>query len=293
MVGRFSAFFAVVLGLAVSAPARPPAREARAPDGHAVPGEAIDRLHLLPADIALLDDPGFKWQHLQTEHFVLHHDQRMFAARVARLGEQFYQAISADLPDLRDRIAPARSHIFIFRNARDWQAVVAATPGLDPWTASFVRGNAMYLQELGTTPADKMGLLAHEMTHLVFNRFLPVRLPLWLNEGLAEYYGEFAYRVARGMGQSRRNAFPPLRRQTPLPELFAATTYPADPSETATFYATSKYLVGYLLLRQPRAKWNAFFDRVLNGEEAVAALLAAGGWPDVAALERDFTRFTR
>jgi hypothetical protein len=151
----------------------------------------------------------------------------------------------------------------------------------------------MYLQELGSTPSDKMGLLAHEMTHLVFNRFLPVPLPLWLNEGLAEYYGEFAYRAARGMGQSRRNAFPPLRRQTLLPDLFAATAYPADPATTATFYATSKYLVGYLLLRQPRDKWIAFFNRVLNGEEAVAALLAAYGWADVAALERDFTRFTR
>jgi hypothetical protein len=125
-------FFRPGLGLAVPAPARPPAREARPPDGQVVPGETVDRLHLLPADLALLDHPGFNWQHLQTEHFVLHHDQRMFAARVARLGEQFYQAISADLPDLRDRIAPARSHIFIFRNPRDWQAVVAATPGLDP-----------------------------------------------------------------------------------------------------------------------------------------------------------------
>ena len=49
---------------------------------------------------------------------------------------------------------------------------VASVPGLDPRVISFVRGQAMYLQEFGTG-AEKFNLLAHEMTHLVFNRFLP------------------------------------------------------------------------------------------------------------------------
>jgi hypothetical protein len=169
----------------------------------------VDRAGLTPPDLAILDNPRFRWKHMQTDHFTLHHDQKMFATRVARMGEQFYAAVSADLPDLRDRVSPRRSHIFIFRDARDWQSVVAGRPGLESWAASFVGGNVMYLQEVGRGTSDKMGMLAHEMTHLVFNRFLPVRLPLWLNEGLAEYYGEFAYRAARGMGQGKRNAFPP------------------------------------------------------------------------------------
>lgn len=257
----------------------------------------VERTGLLPADIALLDNPAYKWQHLQTEHFILHHDQKMFAAKVARLGEQFYQAIAADLPQMKDRLAPVRSHIFIFRDARSWQTVVANTPGLDPWAASFVRGPVMYLQEIGTGTADKMGTLAHEMTHLVFNRFLPIRLPLWLNEGLAEYYGEFAYRAARGMGQGKRNAFPPLARWTPLTELLHATSYPlsTDPKVDAVgpFYATGKYLVGFLQLKQPPAKWDEFFNRLLAGDDPLAALLETYGWADIAALEKVFAQFAR
>ena len=256
-----------------------------------IAAEAVERAQLLPADIELLDNPEFQWKHLQTAHFVLHHDQKMFAAKVARLGEQFYDAISADLPDLQDRVSPARSHIFVFRDPRDWRAIVAENPGIDSWAASFVRGNAMYLQETGTATSDKMDTLAHEMTHLVFNRFLPVRLPLWLNEGLAEYYGEFAYRAARGMGQGKNNAFRPLRKRTPLSDLLDATAYPVDPEDVSLFYATSKYMAGFLLLRLPREKWDAFFARVLAGDPALPALLETYGWTDLPSLEKDFDRF--
>ena len=207
MVRRFIAVS--LIGFAGIALAAPPAPM------QDVAGETVERANLLAKDAAWLDHPAYRWQHLQTEHFVLHHDQKMFAAKVARMGEQFYDAISADLPNLQDHFSPARSHIFIFRDPRDWKAIVAGRPGMEPWTASFVSGQVMYLQEMGTVPSDKMDLLAHEMTHLVFNRFLPVRLPLWLNEGLAEYYGEFAYRAAKGMGQSKGNAFRPLRKWTP------------------------------------------------------------------------------
>ena len=269
-------------------PGTPPPAEAQD-----IAAEAVERTGLLPADIAWLDHPEYKWKHLQTGHFILHHDQKMFAAKVARMGEQFYDAISADLPNLQDRVSPARSHVFIFRDPRDWQAIVRGTPGLDLWTASFVRGNVMYLQETGIGLSDKMDTLAHEMTHLVFNRFLTVQLPLWLNEGLAEYYGEFAYKDARGMGQSKNSAFRPLRKWTPMAELLDAAAYPADPVEVNLFYTTSKYLAGYLLLRQPREKWDAFFARLLAGDESRAALYETYGWPDSEALEKEFFKFAR
>lgn len=279
-------FLIGLFGFAALAAAPPPAMQE-------IDSAAVDRTLLRPADAVWLDSPQRAWRHLQTEHFVLHHDQTMFAAKVARMGEQFYAAISTDLPNLRDRVAPARSHLFIFRDPRDWRTVVANTPGMESWAVSFVGGHAMYLQEIGNATSDKMGVLAHEMTHLVFNRFLPVRLPLWLNEGLAEYYGEFAYRAAKGMGQSKRDAFRPLRQWTPLDELLDATAYPADPKDVARFYATSKYLVGYLLLKQPRDRWDAFFARVLAGDPARPALLETYGWTDAEAAEKAFAKFAR
>lgn len=258
-----------------------------------ITSEAVDRAGLIPADVVTLEHPNFRWQHLQTRHFVVHYERKAFAMRVARMAEEFYDAISGDLPDMRDQVDPQRSHVFIFRDARDWQAVVAATPGMEPWAASFVRGQAMYLQEIGSDKADKMGMLAHEMTHLVFNRFLTVRLPLWLNEGLAEYYGEFAYRRARGLTHRERNVFKALRDRTPLAELVAATQYPTVPADVSRFYATAKQFVGYMLWKLPREKWNDFFARTMAGENATAALLDTYGWADLDEIEKEFARFNR
>lgn len=290
MVARLSICLWIALVGAVHA--LPPGRS-RPDEAQDVAADQVEQTGLIPADLAWLNHADYRWKHLQTEHFVLHHEQKIFAAKVARLGEQFYTAISADLPNLQDRISPARSHVFIIRDPRAWKRIVDGTDGLDPWAASFVRGNAMYLQELGTGTGQKMEMLAHEMTHLVFNRFLAVRLPLWLNEGLAEYYGEFAYKDARGMGQSKKAAFRPLRTWTPMDRLLAARAYPADPTEVNQFYVTGKYLTGYLLLRQPREKWDAFFARLLAGDDATAALLETYGWADAAALEKSFAQFAR
>lgn len=290
MVARISTLLWIALACTVLA--RPPGMD-RPEEAQDIDAEAVERTGLIPADLAWLNHPEYRWKHLQTEHFILHHEQKIYATKVARLGEQFYAAISADLPNLQDRTSPARSHLFIFRNPRDWKRIVDGTAGLDPWAASFVRGNVMYLQELGTGTGQKMEMLAHEMTHLVFNRFLPVRLPLWLNEGLAEYYGEFAYKDARGMGQSKKAAFRPLRTWTPMADLLTATAYPVDPVEVNQFYTTGKYLVGYLLLRQPREKWDAFFARLLAGDTSLPALLETYGWADVEAVEKEFTRFAR
>ena len=81
--------------------------------------------------------------------------------------------------------------------------------------------------------------------------------------------------------------------QMPLDQLLAAQSYPSDPMEVDRFYVTSKYLTGYLLLRQPREKWDAFFARLLAGDDATAALLETYGWTDAAALEKSFAQFAR
>jgi len=284
--------FLLLLPLAwEDAEARPNANHL--PETEDISLESVNRSLLLPIDIVWLEDSSFKWKHLQTEHFILHYERKMFATKVARMGEQFYDAISADLPALQDQVSPARSHVYIFRDPKDWKSIIARTPGLDPWAASFVRGQSMYLQEIGKRTSKKMETLAHEMTHLVFNRFLTVRLPLWLNEGLAEYYGAFAYRAAKGMGQSKRNTFRPLRQWMPLANLLTATTYPTDPAEVTLFYTTSKYLVGFLRIKYPQEKWDLFFARLMDGESALPALLDTYGWADVEALEKDFAKFAR
>jgi len=78
-----------------------------------------------------------------------------------------------------------------------------------------------------------------------------------------------------------------------MEELLNATAYPVDPLEVERFYTTGKYLTGFLLLRQPREKWDAFFARLLAGDPALPVLLETYGWNDIGALEKAFTQFVR
>lgn len=261
------------------------------PVGTEIGADEVPRDTLLPADLSWLDASGHAWHHLRTAHFVIHYEKKIFASKVARLAESFYGYISADLPpDLPDRLGDRLSHIFVFADARDWPAVLAGTPGLTPLTVSFVRNQAMYLQEWGDNSSDKMSVLAHEMTHLVINRFLKKPIPLWLNEGLAEYYGEFAYRAVRGMGQSKSSAFPATKNLLPLQTLLALTTYPPD-TVVLTYYRTAKYLVGFLRLKHAPACWNAYLAAVATGTPSTPALLSAFPYPDLPTLETAFGKF--
>ena len=83
MKNRLCAVWILVLSAAATANARPPVLPtvgtppgtAPLPATQEIAGSAVDRAGLLPEDLALLDDPRYRWQHLQTAHFVLHHDQ--------------------------------------------------------------------------------------------------------------------------------------------------------------------------------------------------------------------------
>ena len=279
-----------------TAPAARPGTDAKPAAGAVgivqIPDEELDFFALREEDVGWINNPKYGFHHLQTEHFVIHSHQKEFGSRVAKMAESFYAFISKELPpETTDRMGEHRSHILVFAKPEDWRDVIQATRGVDENVASFVVGQAMYLQELGDSKSEKMSLLAHEMTHLVMNRFLQVRLPLWLNEGLAEFYGEFAYRAIRGMGQSKSAAFPPLAEPYPLAPMFRLTSYPASITETRLFYRTSKYMVGFLRLKHTPEAWNRYITAVAGGNDAVASLLEAYGYPDIATLETAFRKF--
>ncbi|HNR93684.1 MAG TPA: hypothetical protein PKK36_03640 [Kiritimatiellia bacterium] len=214
----------------------------------------------------VLQMPGIRWQHAQTERFVYHYERKTFALKAARMAEFLFDHIAKELN------APAqgpavRSHIFIFRSPKDWQEFIRASGMKEEWAFSVVRGPEMFLQQADGT-AESGSVLAHEMTHLVINRLFPRRLPLWLNEGMAEWYEEFGYAAFKGIKKSRRAHFKKRDVLYPLADLFAATQYPA---EVEAFYRTSKMLFGWLMLRQPAEKIMPFTLDVMNGMSAEEA----------------------
>ena len=74
------------------------------------------------------------------------------------------------------------------------------------------------------------------------------RCPLWLNEGLAEYYREFAYSAYKGVKKSKRAQFTKLANPFPLEEMLYLQLYPSETRRVKSFYDTAQYFVAFLLL---------------------------------------------
>jgi len=282
-------FFLMMVGwLMVTAPVW---AQTKSDDWVDVTREDVDTALLSPMGQRLLADTKFKWLHAHTTHFVIHYERKIFAAKVARQAEFFYTFIAQDLKSASDRVT-GRSHIFIFRDEKDWKHFITEYEVSIEWAFSMVNGMVMYLQQADSSGGSS-AILGHEMTHLVFNRFYPGRIPVWLNEGTAEWYGEFAYSAFKGIKKSKRQVFRQINKIYPVDTLLTMSAYPEDPTEVHSFYQTSKFLVGFLQLSFPPDKFEPFLSEMANGGEIVSALQKHYAISSLEEFDTSFKKFVR
>ena len=123
-------------------------------------------------------------------------------------------------------------------------------------TAFFNRGSDenLIVLALSKSDASSLRIIFHEYTHLLFRHNQPY-WPLWLSEGMAEFYSTFE---VKGKDQARLGL--PIRDHVrllaevppwPLPTLFAVTRTSVEYNERRyqpIFYAESWLLTHYLIL---------------------------------------------
>jgi hypothetical protein len=237
----------------------------------------------------ILGLPDIEWKHAQTEHFVIHYEQAIFARKVARMAEFFYSYIAQDLQGAKDNVV-GRSHIFIFRSEKRWKEFSTAAGDVPDWTFSQVEGTAMFLQQAENTSSSG-DVLAHETTHLVINRFFEKRCPLWLNEGLAEYYRVFAYSAYKGVKKSKRAQFGRLANPFPLEELLYTQLYPRNDAGVESFYATAQCFVAFLLLEHQSEAFMPFVEDLMSGADVKQALSKHYGLESMDDIQKQFKKF--
>jgi len=185
----------------------------------------------------LLEDDPDKWRQGQAQHYVVHffaNEGDLFARKVAAMADFFYNYISQDLGLANDH-SPFRSHIFTFRNEYRWKKFLKTQPTAEQWAASYVSGLCMFLQQEKNTQ-ESTRLFAHENTHVVVNHFIRGSLPVWLNEGTAEYYGEFGLSAFRGLSRHPGTIFRGLHDPLPLTRLFKITDkYPKTGKKSTSY----------------------------------------------------------
>lgn len=232
------------------------------------------------------------WKHAESPNFVYHYFHSFIAAPVSAEAEFYYRITARELG--KDTTQWERKcHIFIFETAEDW-AQFQKRGSLDPWTGGIHAGGELFIQR-NPELRWKGNALAHEIAHLVVHRFFGAGVPLWLNEGYAEYAGIRGYATfhrARGYAARPRAQAVDPARFLPIGQLTGATSYPTAVAEIGTFYDESERLVRFLSMIDQRG-FSLFFEALARGNRFESALAKSFGarFNDPAALEREFREY--
>ncbi len=257
-----------ILALAVALVPLLAASQAPAPRGMLVekPWEKLSHKRLMEYGEKALGADPHKWKHGETEHFVFHFQELADAQQVGEMAEAYYRQIQIDLGVSQDRLT-RKNHVFIFNDRDEWQRFFKLTR-LDGGAMGIASRTELFLlSPEGSRFAT--GTLGHEISHCIFYRFVPNPVPLWLNEGFAEFESLHVYAKLRGLDEMRYSSRRPV--QYPLKQLLAATKYPK--ADVPKFYAASERLVRFLLTQQDRRKFLPFVQMVASGAKSEDALL--------------------
>ena len=282
-------FFAALLFFCVSAFAEEPASTGPVAE---IPFEKLSDRSLTGLGQKALQVRAGEWKHAETEHFIYHFFDTPMASVVSVEAEFSYRVIATELG--KDTSAWERKcHLFLFDDANDWKAF-QQFGGLDPWTggihsegALFVRRNPGWKSENATLP--------HEITHLVIYRFFGPGIPLWLNEGFAEYAASrcrASFFRARGFNARPRANSVKEEHYLPVADLTSAMNYPADDTRVAAFYEESQKLVRFLSAAD-RNGFLSFLEAMGKGAhfETAARNHFGNRFLNLEAVEREFKSY--
>jgi tetratricopeptide (TPR) repeat protein len=226
-------------------------------------------------------------------------------------GERRTRQIGADLERLRDALAqlspdltlssPVPTFIYLFQDRPSFQPYQRLYNGqpLDSGGYFLGRQLANYIAINGDQPGDGRTLIYHEYLHYVMNNNYTA-LPLWLHEGLAEYYSTFQVSSQEAeIGQPVTAHVLWLRQHEaiPLATLFAVHEHSPEYNETSRrggFYAESWALVHYLLSGNPeRRQQAAEYLRLARTGMPLDQIFARTFGADPAPLERELRAYLR
>lgn len=215
------------------------------------------------------------WKHGETEHFIYHFQRSFVVTPVSVEAEFHFRVVTKELGKSETPSASPKAHIYIFEQAADWE-LFQSVGGLEPWTGGIQSGSSLFIVR---NPAYKFtdNSLGHEIAHLVLQRFFGAHIPVWLNEGFAQYVSKGAhasFRRARGWIVRPSSSGIQEEKLFPIPRLTTMSYPPADQVET--FYDESERLIRFLAAAN-RPAFSEFIELSAKGERFDDALARAYG----------------
>lgn len=222
------------------------------------------------------------WRQLVTPHFlVVGNAGERDLRKVAEAFEQFRDAMAVLFPQALSRV-DLPTTILVFKDHRSYTPFKPRFEGKPVAVGGYFQGGSdlNYITLTTENLDENLRVVYHEFVHLIVNT-VHASLPLWANEGLAEYYSTFEVtdggrKVA--LGRPVASHVYTLREQfMPLGELTAThhdSRHYNEGDKRSIFYAESWALMHYLLLGERQV----YSDKV----GALLSRLSAGTAFDVA-----------
>jgi len=254
--------------------------------------ELLSDRALTPLGKAALSIRPSEWKHAESANFVYHYFHSFIAAPVSVEAEFYYRVIARELE--KDTTQWERKcHIYVFEEAADW-AEFQKRGSLDPWTGGIHAAGSLFIRR-DPQVKWKGSTLGHEVAHLVVERFFGAGVPLWLNEGYAEYAAARCYAAfhrARGFGARPGSRVVPEGMYVPVGQLTALLSYPEDVAQVGVFYRESERLVRFLSAADKRG-FGTLFEALAKGARFETALAKGfgGRFKNLEALDSEFKSY--
>jgi len=209
------------------------------------------------------------WRHAETRHFIYHFQNLEEGETIYINAEAYYKWI-AELFGAEEYIWLKKSHLFVFTDEKTWNDF-KTRGNLSTELTAFTTGWELFLYRKPYRLAPKKSL-AHEIMHIIMFRFLNGPVPLFLEEGFAEFvsYRVLALETEGDEYRIRIVELIPEEKFMPLKELTETSTYPKGKVET--FYRESELLVRFLILNYDSKKFYALLRDVSKGKSFEKAL---------------------
>jgi hypothetical protein len=227
-----------------------------------------------------------EWRFLHTEHFQLIGDVSARELRDVALRFEQFRDIATRLnlaPASRQAAAPLT--ILVFRNGKSFEPFMPRESGRVVDSAGmFVEGpDTVYIAVRLDRGEASFRSVFHEYSHLLMRGVFP-DAPLWLNEGMAEFYSTLRITGERSalIGYPvAAHATLLQQRSMPLPQMFAATVrsseYLGETSTRLLLYAQSWAVVHHAFQSSRSKEVLELARKLAAGAEVEAAVQATYG----------------
>ena len=243
-----------------------------------------------------------RWIRLSSEHFVFIGDASEGTIRnIAQRLELFHEVIGRIFSS-QVTASPVPTVVIVFQNARSSAPYRPMFNGKPVDAAGYfaLGDDVNYIAVNAEQDNEAHGLIFHEYTHFLLHNALG-DVPLWADEGLAEFYETFSSTGARTalIGMPNRSNLRLLQESTLLPitQLLAVTHDSPmynEGNRRGVFYAESWALVHYLTFggAERANRFQLFLMAASQGAESAQAFKEVFG-SDTDALQSDLFSYVR